>query len=59
MPDESKATLLVEKGVRDTTEFTLHQPVYVLGNSPESDIVLDNPYASRRMLRSSARETNF
>ena len=47
MPDESVATLHVEKGLQDLADIPLDQPVCQLGTSAEADIVLDNPYVSR------------
>ena len=42
------AVLLVQKGISELGEITLDQTDCVLGSSKKADIVLDNPYVSRR-----------
>ena len=46
--DGPDAMLVVERGVDSYSVIPLEQPVYVLGRSPVSDIVLTNLYVSRR-----------
>jgi pSer/pThr/pTyr-binding forkhead associated (FHA) protein len=48
MSSQPDAVLLVEKGLSDTSVIPLDQESYVLGKSARADILIDNPYASRR-----------
>lgn len=48
MGQQPDAVLVVEIGGNEVKVIPLDQPTFILGNSPSVDIVLDNPYISRR-----------
>ena len=48
MEEQPGAVLVVEHGIGDLNVIDLIQPVVVFGKIPEADIVVDNPYISRR-----------
>ena len=48
MADSPEAMLVVERGVDDCSVISLDQPVCVLGKSPSANVILENPYVSRR-----------
>ncbi len=48
MADELLAMLMVEKGMSDVSVVPLSEPPYVFGKSAQVDVVVDNPFASRR-----------
>ena len=48
MTDQLGAMLVVKQGMPDTSVIPLDQPACLLGKSPTADIVIDNPYVSRR-----------
>ena len=50
---------LWERGIDDFSIVPLNQPAYELGKSASSNIVLDNPYVSRRHARIVVRRGHF
>ena len=59
MADQPEAVLVVERGIDDFSIVPLNQPAYELGKSASSNIVLDNPYVSRRHARIVVRRGHF
>ena len=59
MTDHPEAMLVVERGVDDFSVIPLEQPECILGKSPSANIVLDNPYVSRRHALISQRHEHF
>ena len=48
MADESRAMLVVEKGLEEVSVIPLDRDVVTLGRDPNGDIFIDHPYVSRR-----------
>ena len=48
MAEQPDAMLVVERGIDDVSVLPLDRDTCVLGKSPSADIVIDNPYVSRR-----------
>ena len=59
MIDSPEAMLVVERGVDDFSVISLDQPTCVLGKSSSSQVVLNNPYVSRRHALISLRSGHF
>lgn len=59
MANQPEAVLVVERGIDDFSIVPLNQPAYELGKSASSNIVLDNPYVSRRHARIVVRRGHF
>ncbi len=59
MTDHPEAMLVVERGLEDYSVIPLEQPACVLGKSTSANIVLDNPYVSRRHALISQRHEHF
>ena len=51
MPDQPDAMLVVERGIPEVSVIPLDQSRLVLGKTPDADIIIDNPYVSRRHAR--------
>ena len=59
MNDHPEAMLVVERGVDDFSVIPLDQPACLLGKSSAANVVLDNPYVSRRHVVISQRHDHF
>ena len=59
MAEQPDAMLVVERGIDDVSVLPLDRDTCVLGKSPSADIVIDNPYVSRRHAQITWAEGNF
>ena len=48
MVEQAAALLIVERGAEDASVIPLDQQTHVIGRPPDADIILSNPYVSRR-----------
>lgn len=59
MGGDARAVLVVERGVDGRTVIPLERTDYVFGKSPTANVVLNNPYVSRRHARIVQRQQRF
>ena len=56
MAEQAAALLIVERGAEDASVIPLDHQTHVIGRPPDADIILYNPFVSRRHVQIRRRQ---